>query len=242
MRFCRAFFPPILFAAALACMGCNYKPHANDTRPLDHSDKTSPTASNSPAGIGSKDNAGISYAKNPERFVKEPVVEPPFNLTDPRTATDFFDVGVHEDNLKHYDKAITAYEKALTLKPDWSLLCLREAKDYKRLGKQGDAIAQLKHATKIDSHYWDAYSELALTYKDMGDTRHAIEAASKMLDFPPLQIPVHNQLAYWYEEIGEKQKARREFETYRDLAKKTPSEPRTDRYQTAMAELKKLTP
>jgi hypothetical protein len=56
-----------------------------------------------------------------------------------------------------------------------------------------------------------------------------------------MQIPVHNQLGYWYEETGDKQLARQQFEIYRDLAQKTKTEPQTDRYQTAMAELKKLT-
>jgi len=183
---------------------------------------------------------GISYATNPERFVKAPTVATPFNLTNPKTATDFFDVGVHEDNLHHYDKAIAAYEQGLKLKPDWPLLCLREAKDYQRLNQPNKAIEQLNRATNINPHYWDAYSELALIYKDRGDTKHAIEAASKLLAFQPMQLPVHNQLGYWYEEIGDRQKARREFEMYRDLAAKAKSEQGTDRYEAALHELQNL--
>ena len=34
---------------------------------------------------------------------------PPFTMTNPKTANDFFAVGVHEDNLQHYDNAIAAY-------------------------------------------------------------------------------------------------------------------------------------
>src|SRR5262249_10180248 len=162
----------------------------------------------------------------------------PFNLTNPKTANDFFDLGVHEDNLHNFDKAIAAYEQGLNLNPDWALLALREAKDYKRLGQTDRAIAQLQRATRINSQYWDAYSELALTYKDSGDTRRAIAAASKLLAFPPMQIPVHNQLAYWYEELGDKDKAKREFETYRDLSQKTKTEPQTERYEVAMRELR----
>lgn len=185
-------------------------------------------------------NEGISYAKNPERFVKAPTVTPPFTLTNPKTATDFFDIGVHEDNLHHYDKAIAAYEAALKLKPDWALLCLRESKDYERLNQKEKAIAQLHRATAIDPHYWDAYSELALMYKNGGDTKHAIEAASRLLAFEPMRLPVHNQLGYWYEETGDRQKARREFELYRDLAAKTKSEQGTERYDAALRELEKL--
>jgi tetratricopeptide (TPR) repeat protein len=198
------------------------------------------TSSSPPPTADNSTGQGISYAKNPERFVKAPTVVPPFNLTNPKTATDFFDVGVHEDNLHHYDKAIAAYQEALKLKPDWPLLCMRQAKDYQHMNQRDKAIAQLRQATRIDPHYWDAYSEMALIYKDAGDTKHAIEAASRLLAFEPMQIPVHNQLGYWYEETGDRQKARQEFEIYRDLAAHAKTEKGTERYEAALRELQKL--
>jgi tetratricopeptide (TPR) repeat protein len=161
-----------LIWCAVMLMGCSSKPPANETQSASQGDQSQKVSDPQSAKAGSDDAGSISYAKNPERFVRVPVVEPPFNLTDPKTATDFFDVGVHEDNLHHYDKAITAYEKALKLEPGWTLICLREAKDYKRLGKRNDAIAQLRQAIKVDPHYWDAYSELAsLTRKWATPTR-----------------------------------------------------------------------
>jgi tetratricopeptide (TPR) repeat protein len=234
-----------LCLVALVFTGCSSKQSAQETQSVSPSvaqDKASAASAQIPhtSDEPPQDPNSISYAKNPERFVQQKTVNPPFALTNPKTAIDFFDVGVHEDNLHNYEKAIAAYEQGLKLKPDWALLCLREAKDYRRLGRRDDAVAQLKGATKIDPHYWDAYAELALTYKDSGDTIHAIQAASKLLDFPPLQIPTHNQLGYWYEEAGDKSKARQQFEIYRDLAQKTKSEPQTDRYQAALHELQKL--
>ena len=234
----------VLWLAVLFSLACskNSPKESQSVSSSTQQDKPNSQSSAAPAeDNSSQDDKAISYAKNPERFRQMPVVPAPFNLTNPKTATDFFDVGVHEDNLHHYDKAIEAYEQALKLKPDWALLALREAKDYKRMGKEGDSIAQFKRATTIDPHYWDAYSELALTYKEAGDTPHAIEIASKLLDFPPLQIPVHNQLGYWYEETGNKKKARQQFEIYRDLAQKNKDESQSDRYQVAMRELAKLT-
>jgi Flp pilus assembly protein TadD len=108
------------------------------------------------------------------------------------------------------------------------------------MNQKDKAITQLHRATNIDPHFWDAYSELALIYKNGGDTKRAIEAASKLLDFAPMQLPVHNQLGYWYEESGDRQKARREFELYRDLAANTKSEKGTERYEAALRELQKL--
>ncbi len=230
---------------ALVFTGCSSKQPAQETQSVSSSagqDKASgsdaqarPTSDEPP-----QDPNSVSYAKNPERFVQQKTVVPPFTLTNPKSPTDFFDVGIHEDNLHNYEKAIAAYEQGLKLKPAWALLCLREAKDYRRLGRKDEAVAQLKRATQIDPRYWDAYAELAMTYKDSGDTTHAIQAASRLLDFAPLQIPTHNQLGYWYEEVGEKSKARQQFEIYRNLAQKNKSEPQTDRYQAALHELKKL--
>jgi tetratricopeptide (TPR) repeat protein len=247
MRLGRSIPGHVLCILLLFCTACNSKQGANEGKSV-----SSPATQSKPPAPGTAQPAGqpnssdedansISYAKNPDRFVNQKTSEPPFNLPNPKTATDYFDVGVHEDNLHHYDKAIAAYEQALNLKPDWALVCFREAKDYQRMGRKDDAIAQFKRATQVDPHYWDAYAQLALFYKNGGDTNRAIQTASKMLEFPPLQIPTHNQLGYWYEEIGDKQKARREFELYRDLALKSKTESQTDRYQAALRELQNLT-
>jgi tetratricopeptide (TPR) repeat protein len=219
-------------------MACNSKPASERQSPKQA--ETSPPSGPNTTNANPAEGGSISYAQNPERFRKMETVAPPFHLTDPKTAMDFFDVGVHEDNLQHYEQAIVAYEKALRLKPDWALVCVREAKDYRHLARTRDAIAQLNRAAKIDPHYWDAYAELALTYKDGGETQHAIEAASKLLTFPPLQIPTHNQLGYWYEEVGDRQKAKQQFEMYRDLAQKNKAEWQSERYKAALLELEKL--
>src|SRR6266700_1098997 len=237
-------FGYVLCALILVGLGCSSKP-AQETQSVSSSeqqDKPSPANGQPQAQSNDapQDDQAITYAKNPERFRKMETAAAPFTLTNPKSAEDFFAVGVHEDNLHHYDKAIAAYEQGLKLKPDWALLALREAKDYRRLGEKDKAVAEFQRAIKIDPHYWDAHSELALTYKENGDTRHAIEAVSKLLEFPPLQIPVHNQLGYWFEEAGDKQKAKQQFELYRDLALKTKTEPQTERYQAAIRELQKI--
>lgn len=231
-----------LWVLLLSSLACNSRQAPNGSQSLPPSAQQDKIATASAQRVEKTDKEAISYAKNPERFVQMQVIPAPFNLKNPKTAPDFLDLGVHEDNLHHYENAIAAYEQGLKLKPDWALLALREAKDYRRLDRTHDAIAQFDRATRIDPHYWDAYSELALTYKDSGDTRNAIKAASKLLNFPPMRIPTHNQLGYWYEEAGNKRKAREEFEIYRDLSQKTKTEPQTDRYQTAMRELQKLSP
>jgi len=149
----------ILCAVILAGLGCSSKP-AKETQsvPSEQQGKAPPANVQPQAQSNSapQDDQAITYAKNPERFRKMETVAPPFTITNPKSAEDFLAVGVHEDNLHHYDKAIAAYEQGLKLKPDWALLALREAKDYRRLGEKDKAVAQFQRATKIDPHYWDA--------------------------------------------------------------------------------------
>src|SRR5437879_718784 len=125
-----------LFALVLVGPGCGSKP-AKKTQSASSSEQQgkAPPANVQPQAQSNgapQDEQAITYAKNPERFRKMETVAPPFTMTNPKSAEDFLAVGVHEDNLHHYDKAIAAYEQGLKLKPDWALLALREAKDYRR--------------------------------------------------------------------------------------------------------------
>lgn len=133
---------------ALFSVACSSKQSAQNAPPASASTQGKQQQSASQAAQTPDSAEGISYAKNPGRFVKAPTVEPPFTLTHPKTATEFFDVGVHEDNLGHYDKAIAAYEEGLKLKPDWPLLCMRQAKDYKRMNQWDKAIARERVRTR----------------------------------------------------------------------------------------------
>src|SRR5437868_5220604 len=95
-------FGYVLCALILVGLGCSSKP-AKETQSVSSSeqqDKAS-TANVQPqaqANSASQDEQAITYAKNPERFRQMETVAPAFTLTNPKTATDFFDVGVHEDN------------------------------------------------------------------------------------------------------------------------------------------------
>src|SRR2546429_7284378 len=46
----------------------------------------------------------ISYAKNPERFVKVETTEPVFNITNPKTAQEHFNVAVNRSEERRVGK------------------------------------------------------------------------------------------------------------------------------------------
>ena len=204
--------------------------------------QTKPPSPHPPANKDKQPDS-VSYATNPERFVKEKAVEPTFNISDPKTADEHLSVAIFDDNKQQWDKAIEEYTKALELRPDWPLAHFRLAKDYQRQGRADEAIAQFQEATRSDPQYYEAYYHLALAYKDRGETRQAIEAYTKFMEYPNAGIKMlgQYQLGLWYEEIGERDEAIEHLETYRRLAVQSKTaEPKSDRFRKALLELKKL--
>lgn len=260
----REFIRCVFFVLLLVCVACSSKQPAKESQPLSSSadqgkttqagapqpqpptkqSQEKPTSQQSPAGEA-KQPGSISYATNPERFVKEKTVEPPFNITNPKTADEHLSVAIFDDNKQQWDKAIEEYTRALELRPDWALAHFRLAKDYQRKGRADDAIAQFEEATRSDPQYYEAYYHLALAYKDQGKTRQAIQAYAKFMEYPNAGIKMlgEYQLGLWYEEIGEREQAIEHLETYRRLALASmTTEPQSDRFRKALRELRKLKP
>ena len=207
-----------IFLMALFGAGCSSKPTENQSPatpvaampektpalPEAVSPPPSPEAKKTvSAPAGPKKQEAISYDKNPERFVKYPTEPVPFNVTDPKTAQEHFNVGVNFDNQKDFAKATEEYGKALEMKPDWALAHARLAHDADRLGHTDDAIAHWEQAVKYDPQFYQIYDLLAAAYERQGNLKKAIEAYSALLTYPPAQMPVHYQLAPWYARIGD---------------------------------------
>ena len=186
-----------------------------------------------------KDNA-ISYAKNPERFVKQQTYEPPFNITDPQTAQEHFNVAVNDDNHKQLDHAIAEYQKALEVKPDWALAHFRLAHDYQTEGHTEEAILHWEQATRYDPQFYAAYDLLAGAYERQGNLEKAIEAYSALLKYPPAQMAADYQLGLWYAQLSNRPKAQEHLESYRQLALKVKAERDSLRFRKALRELHKL--
>lgn len=246
MRSGRFVFGCILVLLTLFSIACSSGQSAKETQPVSSSpqpDKaSSPSPSQPPAQADKKrrDESNISYATAPERFAKVPPYEPPFNITDPKTAQEHFNVAVNHDHHNELDKAIAEYQKALELQPDWAVAHDRLALDYQKQGRTDDAIAEWEQATRYNPQFYSAFDLLAGAYERQGKIKKAIEAYSALLKYPPAQMPAHYQLGLWYAQIGDRQQAQSHLEIYRELALKTSDEPKSDRYQKALRELQKL--
>lgn len=243
MRSVRFVFGHVLVVLTLFSIACSSRQSAKETQPVSSSsqqDKASSPSASQPADKKTQDESNISYAKTPERFEKVPSYEPPFNITDPKTAQEHFNVAVNHDHHNEFDKAIAEYQKALELQPNWAVAHDRLALDYQKQGRTDDAIAQWEQATRDNPQFYSVYDLLAGAYERQGKIKKAIEAYSALLKYPPAQMPAHYQLGLWYAQIGDRQLAQSHLESYRDLALKTSEEPKSDRFQKALHELQKL--
>jgi tetratricopeptide (TPR) repeat protein len=188
-----------------------------------------------------QEQKSISYAKNPDRFVKMQPTEPVFNITDPKTAQEYFNVAVNDDHQNQLDKAIAEYQKVLEQKPDWALAYFRMAQDYQKLGRTNEAITNWELATRYDPQFYAAYDLMSAAYARQGNLEKAIEAYSPMLNYPPARMPANYQIGLWYAQLGDVSQAREHLEAYRELALKSKSvEVQSDRFQKATKELQKL--
>jgi tetratricopeptide (TPR) repeat protein len=226
-----------LFILLLLSVACGSHQPAKQASSLPSSAEQDKKAAQQPAQ--KQEQKTISYATNPERFVKEKTYEPPFNITNPKTAQEHFNVAVNDDHHNQLDKAIEEYNKALELKPDWALAHFRLAQDYNKQGRTDDAITHWEKATQYDPRFYSAYDLLAGAYQRQGNLKKAIQAYSGLLKYPPAQMMAHYQLGLWYAELGDRQKARGHLESYWRLAGNTP-EQQSPRFRKALQELQKL--
>ena len=247
MRLGRLLIRMFFSALILFCLACNSQ-QAQKTGSADSSsaqlEQSRPPEPIAPSTGSSTSRAqeppSISYATNPERFAKMPVYEQPFNIKNPKTAQEHFNVAVNHDHHNEFADAIAEYKKALEIQPNWPVAHYRMALDYQKQGHLDEAIAEWEQTTHYDPQFYSAYDMLAGTYQRQGNLKKAIEALAELLKYPPSRMPVHYQLGLWYEEVGDRPHALMHWEAYRDLALKAGDESKTDRFQKALGELQKL--
>ncbi len=232
----------ILAGFVLVCLACNsHQVSAPRPDPSLKSAEHGQSQSPSSQPITTQPSEDITYAKNPDKFVQEPVYERPFSISNPTTAEQHFDVGVNYDNKKQFADAIAEYEKALQLRSNWAVAHARAAKDYAQLGQIDNAIKHWTAAIQYDPQFFSVYDQLASAYAKQGQVRKAIDTYSALVKYPAMEMATRYQLALWYEQIGDRVEAKENFQRYRQLALQSgPEEQKSERFQIAERELQKL--
>jgi tetratricopeptide (TPR) repeat protein len=250
----------IFYAFLLSLLGCNAKQGKKDeqsvTSPGDQGkavqsqpprpqppksqEHAAPTAKRQP-GQTPQAEKSITYAKNPERFAPQQTFTPKFNVTNPKTAQEHFNVALESDHHDQLDTATEEYKKALELEPGWALAHFRLGQDYDKQGRTDDAIAHWEQAVRYDPQLYIAYGRLADRYQQQGNLKKAIEAYTPLLKYRPALLPTHYQLGVWYAKLGDRKNATEHLQSYRELALKSKTgEAKSKRFQQATRELHRL--
>ena len=120
----------------------------------------------------------------------------------PNSSTLFNVIGVANKGLGKFEKAIEAYKKAISIKPDYAEAHNNIGNALQDQGKLDDAIEAFNKALSIKPDYAEAYNNLGITLKEKGKFDEAIEAYNKALSIKPDYAEVCNNLGNVLQDQG----------------------------------------
>ena len=123
----------------------------------------------------------------------------------------FIQANIHKQ-LKKYDTAITYFEEAIQLNPNFSEAYNNLGNIKKRIGKIEEAISCFKKAIELKENNILAYFNLANTYRENRYFNELIETYEKILSFNPNDVKTLYNLGSVYLFLGEISKGKNFFE------------------------------
>ena len=123
----------------------------------------------------------------------------------------FIQANIHKQ-LKKYDTAITYFEEAIQLNPNFSEAYNNLGNVKKRIGKIEEAISCFKKAIELKENNILAYFNLANTYRENRYFNELIETYEKILSFNPNDVKTLYNLGSVYLFLGEISKGKNFFE------------------------------
>ncbi len=119
---------------------------------------------------------------------------------DVEVLTGLGDVFAHKGKL---EKAIQIYDRALRVSEDDRVVQLARSKLLLRLGRTGEAVADLRALTEEETEFEDAWAALSEAYSSTGDNDAALEASSKAAKLAPRNVEYQLLLGRKFKESGQ---------------------------------------
>ncbi|MDG2473914.1 MAG: tetratricopeptide repeat protein [Paracoccaceae bacterium] len=110
-------------------------------------------------------------------------------------------------SLSQLDAALMAYNKAVTIKPDYADAYYNMGVVLNEQDKPKQAIKAYNKALDIKPDFTQAYYNMANTFKEQGNLEKAIEAYQKALDNKPDYAEAYNNMGNALKEQGKLEKA-----------------------------------
>ena len=123
------------------------------------------------------------------------------------SSPDYNNLGVAYNNMKHWDEAIAAFEKSLSLDPQNVHAYYNLGNVYYKKGSHEEAIDKYAKALTLDPEFADAHHNLGLVYDTLGTVDKAAQEYQRVLSIDPSHLNAHINLGNLYRAQGLYQEA-----------------------------------
>ena len=120
-------------------------------------------------------------------------------------------IGAANRGLGNLDEAMKAYEKAISIKPDYAEAFYNMGNALKDQGKLKEAMEAFNKAISIKPDYAEVYNNMGNAFKDQGNLEEAIVAYEKAISIKPDYAEAYNNMANVFQEQAKLKKAIKAF-------------------------------
>lgn len=129
----------------------------------------------------------------------------------PSEARPYNNRGLYFLNQKQYSKAIKDFNKAISLKPNYSLAYANLGDTYQKKGDTKNALLQYETSLKLDPKNADGLVRVANIYARRGGWGKAVTIYEKAINLEPENVKASYNLALGYGHLKEYDKALKSF-------------------------------
>jgi tetratricopeptide (TPR) repeat protein len=140
------------------------------------------------------------------------------------TAEVYFNRGVDSSQKGDFKKAISDFNKAIDVNPEFVVAYLNRGFSYSRMGEFDKAIADYTRAIELNPRYAVAYHNRGFVYRRMGAYDKAIVDYTKAIEIDPKYALAYYNRGRAYYDNGDYEKAWEDIKKARSLGYKVPSE------------------
>jgi len=140
------------------------------------------------------------------------------------TAEIYFSRGVDSSQKGDFRRAVSDYNKAIDVNPEFVVAYLNRGYSYSRMGEFDKAIADYTKAIELNPRYAIAYHNRGFVYRKMGDYDRAILDFTKAIEIDPKYASAYYYRGHIYHYKGEYEKAWDDIKKARTLGYRVPPE------------------
>jgi tetratricopeptide (TPR) repeat protein len=140
------------------------------------------------------------------------------------TAQTYFNRGVESSEKGDFREAISNFNKAIDVNPEFVVAYLNRGYSYSRRGEFDKAIADYTKAIELNPRYAVAYHNRGFVYRRMGEYDRAILDFTKSIEIDPKYASAYYYRGHIYHYKGEYEKAWEDIKKARNLGYKVPAE------------------